>query len=347
MKEVEPKQTPPNLFSYATNEYSQDAFICWSLEWASPENLQNDPELHKYGVALINALFEKADRKAPKIECVKVFKQHKRIDAFCMVNGEYPIIIEDKTNIENHSGQLQRYLEIIKQDFPNCKDNILSIYFKTGDQSSYSGVVNNDYTPFLRADILAVLEKYNGKDSILCNFQTHIQGIENVVQSYQSKHIQKWHWKQWIGFYSELQKRLKDGDWDEVNPPGKQGFMGFYWFWQNGEGCRQYLQLQQDQLCFKIEVSSELEKDSQGISNMRGKWHKRIMEKANDMASSSELDIKISRPDHFGHGKTMTVCVFADDYRVANAKGVIDMDKTVKRLQQAENLLKSLDESNQ
>ncbi len=50
MKQAEPKQTPPNLFSYATSELSQDAFICWSLEWASPVNAEKDQAaLREYG----------------------------------------------------------------------------------------------------------------------------------------------------------------------------------------------------------------------------------------------------------------------------------------------------------
>ncbi len=62
------RMTParPNLFSYATKELSQDAFICWSLEWAKSENAKADSKLHAYGVALIKALFKQADRKTPK-----------------------------------------------------------------------------------------------------------------------------------------------------------------------------------------------------------------------------------------------------------------------------------------
>ncbi len=36
----------PNLFSYATSELSQDAFIAWLLAWASPEYQTVDKELH-------------------------------------------------------------------------------------------------------------------------------------------------------------------------------------------------------------------------------------------------------------------------------------------------------------
>lgn len=34
-----------NLFGYATNELSQDAFICWLLSFAMEENWNIDPQL--------------------------------------------------------------------------------------------------------------------------------------------------------------------------------------------------------------------------------------------------------------------------------------------------------------
>ena len=36
----------PNLFKFATSELSQDAFICWLLSSASPENKEEDAKLH-------------------------------------------------------------------------------------------------------------------------------------------------------------------------------------------------------------------------------------------------------------------------------------------------------------
>ena len=325
------EQETPNLFSYATNELSQDAFICWSIEWAKPENNKADRNLHEYGVTLINAFFKKAGRKAPaEIKTVEVSKQCKSIDAFCIVNGTYPIIIEDKINTKNHSDQLQRYLEIIKKNYPKCKDDILSIYFKTGDQSSYKNVKDNGYTPFLRQDILAVLAEYNGKNPILCDYRAHIQGIEDKVQSYQSQDIKKWRGKQWTGFYIELQKRLNKGNWEEVHPRGKKGFMAFHWGWQGEKkDFRQYLQLEQDKLCFKVEHGE--------VTNQGKKWHKMIMGKA------GEFGLKLSKPARLKNGKTMTVCVFDGDYRQTK-DGVIDMDETIKILNQVEKLLASLKE---
>jgi hypothetical protein len=41
----------PNLFSYATSELSQDAFICWLLSWASLEYKDVDGQLHQCAIS--------------------------------------------------------------------------------------------------------------------------------------------------------------------------------------------------------------------------------------------------------------------------------------------------------
>ena len=66
----------PSLFKFASSELSQDAFICWLLSWASPENKDKDPGLHNCGLELIKAFFEKHPRqRSPSIiEKVQVKK---------------------------------------------------------------------------------------------------------------------------------------------------------------------------------------------------------------------------------------------------------------------------------
>ncbi|MYD32112.1 MAG: hypothetical protein F4X01_11115 [Nitrospira sp. SB0661_bin_20] len=61
----------PNLFSYATSELSQDAFICWLLEWSLPQYRQTDTKLHECAVNFIRKLFEKHGKQAPLINSVK------------------------------------------------------------------------------------------------------------------------------------------------------------------------------------------------------------------------------------------------------------------------------------
>jgi hypothetical protein len=106
----------PNLFSYATSELSQDAFICWLLSWAAPKYKNIDTELHNCSKKLIGAFFEKHKVTTPEsIHSIEIRKQDNNIDVLCIINDTYPIIIEDKTGTKNHSGQLSRYLDNIKK----------------------------------------------------------------------------------------------------------------------------------------------------------------------------------------------------------------------------------------
>ena len=51
--------SPPNLFDYATKELSQDAVICWLIDWAGRETNGDpeDEELRQCGLAFVDALF--------------------------------------------------------------------------------------------------------------------------------------------------------------------------------------------------------------------------------------------------------------------------------------------------
>jgi hypothetical protein len=322
----------PNLFNYATSELSQDALIGWLLSWASPEYKDLDSELYRCATELIKAFFQKHEIDPPSIiERVDVRMQQDKIDVLCIINSKYPIIIEDKTKTKNHSNQLVRYLENVRENF--IENDIIPIYFKTHDQGDYSGVVKNGYKPFLRNDIIEVLNTYNGENQILLDYRSYLQSISNMVASYKSKEISKWDKYSWIGFYLELQKKNLIGptNWDYVpNPTG--GFMGFWWAFQNDDECQQYLQLEQDKLCIKIWVKNEDQRKT-----LREKWYKAIKLKAND------VDIKLVRPSRFGSGEYMTVLVLDGEYR-KTIDGFIDMDTTVMQLKKAEHLLKLVHE---
>ncbi len=330
--------TQPNLFYYATSELSQDAFICWLLKWASPECKGIDIHLHKCGIKLIKIFFEKHYKILPDpIEKVVVKKQDSNIDVLCIVNDIYAIIIEDKTRTKQHSGQLGKYLnEITDQDYK--KENILPIYFKTYDQSSYATVEANDYKVFLRSDFLSILDLKNEskvKNAIFEDFRSHLHAIEDRVQSYHDKQIpdkeNKWKRDTWTGIYMRLQDELGKGNWDYVSNK-KGGFMGFWWGFQGDESCKQYLQLEENKLCFKIKVKEKSQR-----KELRKKWYKILKSKC------SEFGINFERPNRFGNGKYMTVMV-ADKYMIPNDEGRIDVDATVKYLKQAEKLLVSLKE---
>ncbi len=323
----------PNLFKYATTELSQDAFICWLLEWANPENEQKDSSLNKVAIRLINTFFEKGNIEKPlKYNNIVVKKQYENIDVLCIVNHEYAIIIEDKTNTKNHSGQLKRYFEHIKQDF--SKDKIISIYFKTGDQDNYNDVIKNGYKLFLRKDFLSILNyglELGVKNDIFEDFKKYLQNIENKRNSYLTKPIDKWYDDNWIGFFINLRKELKEGGWNYI-PNRSGGFMGFWWFRVEIEYGKVYLQIEENRFCFKVSV-----KEKNKRSEIRNKIHNTII------GISKKLNIDVIKPSKFGNGHYMTVAILKDEYRITNSENIIDMEKTIENIKTISKILDKIE----
>ena len=218
----------PNLFSFATSELSQDAFICWLLSWSSPENKNVDNKLHKCAISFINALFDKHDKIAPhEIKKVEVKKQYYNIDVVCFINDKYVLLIEDKIGTENHTNQLNRYFEEVKRNY--MEEYILPTYYKTEDQGDYSEVLKARYKIFQRADILNLLNEYDGENTIIIDYREYLQSISNAVESYRNKPIVEWDDRySWVGFYLRLQEEFDDCNWNYV-PNKSGGFLGMWW----------------------------------------------------------------------------------------------------------------------
>ena len=173
-----------------------------------------------------------------------------------------------------------------------------------------------------------MLKPYQGNDSIATDYREYLQGISDQVQAYDKKPLEDWGWYSWVGFYIQLQEELGDGNWNYVpNPSG--GFAGFWWCFQEGGGCEQYLQLEQEKLCYKIAVD-----DSDKKREYREKWYQRII-------NQSSAGFPLRKPARFGTGQWMTVCIYDGDYRVSDDRGALNMEETVKRLKQAEEILES------
>ena len=93
-----------NLFSFATSELSQDAFICWCLNWI------NYPNENLYPMAkdiFSNLLKEEKDLENEEIE---IKRQVKKIDVLVLLKkSKKAYIIEDKTYTSEHSDQINKY----------------------------------------------------------------------------------------------------------------------------------------------------------------------------------------------------------------------------------------------
>jgi len=225
--------TKPNIFNFATSELSQDAFICWIISWF---NYPQEENLHQVAICLLRELTK---GKILKIDKIKIEKQYKKIDILVRINDEYALLIEDKVNTKDHSNQLEQYIQILSSEYK--KENIIPIYFKTGDQSSFETIGKAGYKIFLRKDFLNVLESgisLGITNNIYIDFYNYLKDIEESVQSYRKLPVSEWHWNSWKGFYTEISKKLGEGNWDYV-PQKNGGFLGFWWYWNkdkyNGE----------------------------------------------------------------------------------------------------------------
>ena len=161
-----------NLFKYATKELSQDAFICWCINFI---NYQDNKEIGKKMLQkfLPVEIKSKIDLNNTSVE---IKKQFLNIDILLIINKKYFVIVEDKTDTVEHNvrntnkKQLSIYKEkLIKalkkadvkskleiEDFD--ENNIYTVYLKTGEQNEKDRDVEVDVKLNAR-DILQVIDE--------------------------------------------------------------------------------------------------------------------------------------------------------------------------------------------
>jgi len=126
---------PPNLFSFATSELSQDAFICWLVAWA---NVPDHP-LGNVGRAFIRLLYKVGTGKSVNLaEPVEVtygpVRQYLQTDVYFQARvGDrvVSVIIEDKIDGSPNPKRLKQRRDDIRRDRPDGEP-FACIYFKTG-----------------------------------------------------------------------------------------------------------------------------------------------------------------------------------------------------------------------
>lgn len=316
----------PNIFNYAPSELSQDAFICWLLSWSNPEVMTLNTELHMVSRRLLQAFFNKHNKSIPaNIEKYEVRKQYQNIDILVIINDSVLIPIEDKIHSREHSDQLTRYIQLLKEE-GHEDQNILPIYLQTGEQGDYKKVQESGFMLLARAELLNILKTgANTNNDILNDYIVYLEEIEHQVQSFMHLDLDEWNWYSWQGFYNYLQTNLGDGEWDYV-PNASGGFLGFWWHGNGDDECDQYLQLEESKLCFKIAVDEKSRR-----TDLKWKWHERFLNAAEGSP------ISVVKPV-LRNGNFMTVAVLDGDYRRANKDGKIDLEKTLDILREVQRI---------
>jgi hypothetical protein len=169
--------TRHSLFSFATSELSQDAFLCWLAGLADHDRA----DLRRLGGSFIAWLWERARGSKVEPEQVRLLErpksQWKKIDITLEVAiGErvFRFIIEDKTDTTQHGDQLKRYLEIARAD----GSDVVPIYFKTGyylgsdraaTEAQYAVVELRPWVEFLSAQ--------TAQSDILDDYRTYVANV--------------------------------------------------------------------------------------------------------------------------------------------------------------------------
>lgn len=339
----------PNIFNYATRELSQDAVICWLIDWAGRQDVRDaeDKALRDCGRRFVKALLaEHGASLAPdNEEEIKIRQQDHSIDVLARINGQV-LLIEDKTSTSDHSGQLKRYYNAVVGGKTGLgkvgKENLFPIFLKTGNQSlaeekriEESVETGKGYKVFNRKEFLEkVLDHYEGSNPILTDFRAYLQAWEddaNSFKDWKKGESTKWSWNAWEGFFRHLEEKLVNCGWWGYVPNPRGGFRGLFWSLNKIEGGDIKLQLEivpgepdKQKLCFKLGVGN---KEDRGA--MKDKWRKLVRD-----AGGEAVELPRTRS-----GWTMTIALWKEPWLAFDSDGRLDIKATVANLKKAEAVL--------
>ena len=342
----------PNLFDYAGKELSQDAVICWLIKWAGTQaETEAEQLLRELGHAFVDALLEKHEVSLRgSVSFTEIHRQNHGIDVLARVHdGEtsHVLLIEDKTDTDQHSGQLDRYYQKVakrESKLGEVRDgSIRPIFLKTGNQSgNKDGRTEKEskYMLFGRRDFLSVLEQYSDEHPIVIDFRQFLRRREAEFTRFhawrEDGNREDWSRGEWEGFFRVLECRLYEPeqhlpDWGYVSNP-RGGFLGFWWRWSTtSAGDSLYLQLEieignpeKQKLCFKVKRGR-----SDG-HEARDRYHKAVLDAGRG---------KVERPSRMRVGRHMTVGVWRGDWLAFGEDARLDIDRTVRNLKAAERII--------
>ena len=202
-----------NLFSYATSELFQDAFICWLCSFALPDARPNtNTVLRDCAHAMLEVFVP--EFKGKEVELLEIAKQTDDIDVLLTARcegTEYKIIFEDKIYSSEHDEQLTRYWDGIKKNFPGCE--VRGVYYKTGFESNLDNIKDKGYQVVRREDVLVALGPYvnRANSDILRDYYEYWNYHQQKAESYQTMPVNQWGWWQAYAFFDALHQDMPKG----------------------------------------------------------------------------------------------------------------------------------------
>ena len=313
-----------------------------------------DCALHQAGKQFLASIFKKFPEHTlattPDAEIkIEIKRQYKSIDVLALVSvgsKKHALVIEDKTHTTPHGGQLERYRDLVKEEFQDHET--LCVYLKTGEVSQAPQAEEAGYAVYSRKDFLEALGEESGDttDSILRDFHTHLLDMNRRYEAYRNKVVECWidDWNAWEGFFGALQRKTENKwhkpEWGYAANPGG-GELFFAWgYRETDKGTEVYPQIivkWENQAIGRHFLAFKVSNVPERRSEVRGNLHDSLMKAAHQGNWSG----RVKKPERFGHGETMVFCetVCDDAWLVKNDDGKLDMDKTIERLSEASVLL--------
>lgn len=257
-----------------------------------------------------------------------------RIDVLALINDDIVLLIEDKVETDQHSNQIERYVETAKSKHPDR--TVIPIYLKTGTASKASLPPEEKCGRFLRSDLLDVLREFpDTGDTIVDNFREHLENREYWTRAYRTMPPKDWGRWECEGFYADLEELLQSlgPRWGYThNPAGGYlyfAFGGSRWS-HDGYDFALYLQIEQG-----VRLTVRLRR-LEASPKVRAPF----------MRETLRLLKTASESDHFAFSKAGTFrggnsAAVADvgfstgeppGYLALNANDHVDMDATATRL---------------
>jgi hypothetical protein len=326
----------PNLFTLATKELSQDAFLAWLLQWAHPRCRDYNKELQAVAESFLGELISLQSEVPASIERVEAGRQWENIDVWAEVNNSHLIIIEDKVGTGQHSNQLSRYRATGEKWCQERGCKLVCVYIKTHSDSAsnLANVERQGFAVLNRKRLLDFLNAHEVRSDIYTDFRDRLRELERLETKFDRKKVSEWDGNDWKGFYQALEQRRPVVTWGYVNNPAG-GFWNLVLNWFDHEGVCPYMQIEQGNLCFKVGEVYDSHR------NVRERFHTLLM-------TAAQPEMELQRPGRFGSGTYMTVAVVRRQVWLAADDQIIDFELVVSRLNRYESWLKNIvDEAQQ
>lgn len=324
----------PNLFSLATKELSQDAFLAWLLQWADPTCAEHDQALHDAAQDFVRRLLSLQGKPPEQITKVEVERQWERIDVCADINGEHLLIIEDKTGTGQHSNQLARYRNVAQAWCEKEGRRLSCVYLKTHSEceARRTDAIAEGYATYTRKDLLEFLETHEIDNDIYRDFRDRLRELKNREAQFTEKRIGDWGWDDWTGFYRALEKARNLSNWSIETRPGAGQFLNAVLNFPYCRGYPLYMQIEQGPLCFKIgDVEAEVDR-----GDIWRQYHQILIERVDGAPG-------LERPSRYRGGSYMTLARVPSEVWLGSPDSHLDLDGVVSRLNAYEEwLLKTI-----